>query len=370
MARAVAALGHDVFVYTMDREMPPGAVSEYGAPILRDGVERRFYRQHFPSLLATSFPLYRALAARIPHVDIVHLHALYLFHDLAVGRLCRRHGVPYLLCPHGALDPYLWVRHRVRKRVIEWLFQDRVTRGAAALHFIAEDEKRLAEPYSHGRPGVVVPIGIAFAEYADLPPAGFLRARHPEIGTRRIVLFLGRLNFKKGIDLLIPAFAQASRTHEDLHLVFVGPDDGMKARAERWIAEAGIGSRVTFAGMLTGRDKLAAFADSYCFMLPSYSENFGIALVEAMACGLPVGLSDRVNIWREIVAAEAGIAGPPTVETVAEQLARLAGDSAAAHAMGKRGRELAANRYDWGGIAGDLEAVYRSLARKPPGTAA
>lgn len=365
MARAVARRGHEVAIYTTDRELESGEVPSLDSAAMRDGVELHFHRQHAPRVFATSFPLARALADAVPRADVVHLHSLYLFHVWATARLCRLHGIPYLLRPHGTLDPFHWRRHRARKWLIERGFQDRVIRQAAALHYTAEEEMKLAAPYAHGAPGVVIPNGLDLSEYADLPPPGAIRARHPEIGGRRIVLFLSRLNFKKGLDLLIPAFAKACRSAGDLHLVIAGPDDGMKRETERWIAEAQIGSRVTFLGMLDHRRKLEAFRDAAMFVLPSYSENFGIAVVEAMACGVPVAISDKVNIWREVQDAGAGLVAPTTVSAVTEQIICLARD-AQAQAMGERGRRLVEARFSWDNIARDLETVYRSLAAKKP----
>lgn len=362
MARAVAALGHEVAIYTTDRDLAPGerAVLSQGR---LDGVGIRMFAQHFPAMFGTSFALARALPEAIRGADVVHLHSLYLFHTWVTARLCRKHGVPYLLRPHGTLDPFLWRRHRGRKAVMELLFQNRVLREAAALHYTAEEEKRLAAPHAQGAPGIVVPNGLDLAQYAELPAPGSFRSRHPEIGNRRIVLFLSRLNFKKGLDLLIPAFARAARRHDDLHLVIAGPDDGMRTSVEGWIATAGVGGRATFTGMLDHPAKLAAFRDAAMFVLPSYSENFGIAIVEAMACGVPVAVSDRVNIWREIEAAGAGLVGPPTVDGVARQIEALAADPAGAAAMGGRGRALVAEKFSWTRIARELESVYRSLAR-------
>jgi glycosyltransferase involved in cell wall biosynthesis len=368
MARAVAKRGHAVAIYATDRELDAaergalGVSSANTDAVTRDGVETRIFAQQPPRVLATSWPLYRALEQAIPRADVVHIHSLYLFHDWAAARIARRAGVPYIVRPHGTLDPFLWKRHRARKRVIEGLFQNRVLREAAAIHYTAAEEMALAAPYVFGAPGVVVPNGLDLDEYAALPPPGGLRARHPEIGDRRIVLFLGRLNFKKGLDLLVPGFAAACAQHGDLHLVIAGPDDGMLAPTRALVASAGIAERVTFAGMVVGAEKLAALADAYCFALPSYSENFGIAIVEAMACGLAVAISDKVNIWSEVASAGAGLVGPPSAAQVTRQLAALAADPAAARRMGEAGRALARKRYSWDGIAGQLEDVYRSLA--------
>ncbi len=365
MARAVARRGHDVAIYTTDRALAPGEQAALEASAKDSGVELRFFSQQAPRVLATSWPLARALADAVPRADVVHLHSLYLFHVWATARLCRRHGVPYLLRPHGTLDPFLWQRHRARKWVMERAFQDRVIRQAAALHYTAAEEMELAAPYVHGARGLVIPNGLDLSEYADLPAPGGLRVRHPAIGERRIVLFLSRLNFKKGLDLLVAGFARASKDVPDLHLVIAGPDDGMKQETERLVAAAGIGARVTFAGMLDHRRKLEAFRDAALFVLPSYSENFGIAVVEAMACGVPVAISDKVNIWREVRDAGAGVVGPATAAAVAEQIAGLARNPQA-RAMGERGRKLVETKYSWDNIARDLETVYRSLAAKKP----
>ena len=363
MARAVARLGHEVAIYTTDRELSAEERRELNVAHDQGGIEVRYFRQHAPHAFATSFPLARALGERIARVDLVHLHSLYLFHDWATARACRRHGVPYLLRPHGTLDPYHWSRHRWRKRLIEAAFQNRATRQAAALHFTSDEEMRAAQPYAEGAPGVVVPNGLDLAEYADLPPPGELRGRYREIGARRIVLFLGRLNFKKGLDLLVPAFGLALAEHPDLHLVIAGPDDGMEGPARQLVAASGLGPHVTFTGILTGRAKLAAFRDAYLFALPSYAENFGIAVVEAMACGLPVAISDQVAIWRDIEQAGAGSVGRTNAASVADQLRRLAAEPGAAAAMGACGKTLVAKRFSWDGIARQLEAVYRKLAR-------
>jgi glycosyltransferase involved in cell wall biosynthesis len=362
MARAVAKLGHEVAIYTTDRELDPAERLPLGEKVTRHGVEIRVFPQQAPRVLATSWPLYRALEEAIPRADVVHIHSLYLFHDWAAARIARRAGVPYLVRPHGTLDPFLWKRHRARKRVVEALFQNRVLRQATAIHYTAAEEMTLAAPYVFGAPGVVVPNGLDLDEYAQLPPPGGFRARHPEIDDRRLVLFLGRLNFKKGLDLLVPGFAAALARHADLHLVIAGPDDGMLAQTQALVAAAGIAEHVTFAGMVVGQEKLETLVDSYCFALPSYSENFGIAIVEAMACSLPVAISDKVNIWSEVASGGAGLVGPPTVEEVTRQLVGLADDREAARRMGEAGRALARTRYSWDGIAHQLEAVYRSLA--------
>ena len=362
MARAVARRGHSVSIYTTDRDAEPREGLVPGLAFDDGGVQVRVFAQGAPRALATSWPLAAALDRAVAEADVVHIHSLFLFHVWAAARACRRHARPYLLRPHGTLDPFLRQRRRMEKRVLGLLFQDRVIREAGALHWTAAEEGVLAAPAVFGTRGVVVPNGLDLAAYAKLPAPGGLRRRLPETADRRIVLFLSRLNFKKGLDLLIPAFGRVAAARRDLHLVVAGPDDGMGDAARGWASAQGIADRVSFPGLLSGDAKLEAFRDAACFVLPSYSENFGIAVIEAMACGLPVLISDRVNIWREIAAAEAGRVAPPDVDAVAAGLEALLADEPAATAMGARARRFVAAHYDWAEIAVRLEAVYRALA--------
>src|SRR5262249_26552332 len=128
-----------------------------------------------------------------------------------------------------------------------------------------------------------------------------------------------------------------------------------------FVERAGIAARTSFVGMLQGEDKLAAFADASLFVLPSYSENFGIAVIEAMACGLPVLISDRVNIWREVVADGAGLAAPPEATAFAQRLRDILGAAGQLVRMGQAGRAAVARRYDWANIAQRLEEVYGAI---------
>ena len=196
MARAVVRRGHTVSILTTDNDGPAVLDVPIDTPVERDGVTLRYFPATVPRYWCRSPAMERALVEAIRRADVVHLHSLYLFHDKVTGRECWRAGVPYLFSPHGSLDPYLYRRHRFRKWVMEAWFQNAVTRGAAAVHFTTEEEGRLARPHVFGVPGVVVPLGLDLDEYQHEPLRGCFRTAHPSIGSRPIVLFLGRLNFK------------------------------------------------------------------------------------------------------------------------------------------------------------------------------
>jgi glycosyltransferase involved in cell wall biosynthesis len=272
-----------------------------------------------------------------------------MFHTSASAHFCRKYGVPYIIRPHGTLDPYLRRKSRIKKGIYNLLLEKRNLDKASAIHYTSEEEMILAHrPINIQSPGVVVPLGLNPGDYAKLPSPDSFRNRFPECRGKFLFLFLGRLDFKKGLDLLCKAFGEIARQRRDVHLVIAGPDEmGCTKQMRIWLAEEGILDRVTFTGMLYGKDKLAAFRDADVFVLSSYTENFGVALVEAMACGMPVLISDRVNIWREIVAAEAGLVTKANPDDVYKGMSKLIKDRDLRVKIGRNAKELVVERYTW-----------------------
>ncbi len=362
MAAAVRRRGHEVSIYTTN--WSDGGVEDVplGVPVEHQGAVVTYFPVHTPRFWKPSLAMARALRHDLHHYDVVHLHSLYLFHDLLGGQLCRSRGVPYIVRPHGMLDPYIRARHRRRKWVMETAFQNWVLRHAAAIHYTSDIEREISEPFAMGAPARVVPLGVDLTGFDTLPSPERFHDRVPETRGKKIVLFLSRLHFKKGIDLLLPAFAAVARARPDLHLAIAGPDDGMLDQCKAWARRDGIVDRVTFTGMLRGEDKLSAFAAAAMFALPSYSENFGIAAVEAMAAGLPVILSDQVNIWRDVAAGGGASIVPCEVDALTRAMAELADDPALALAMGGKARATVGRLYRWHNVAASLEAMYAEAA--------
>jgi glycosyltransferase involved in cell wall biosynthesis len=362
MARAVAQLGHQVSIYTTNQDGPGILPVPTDHPVWREGVEVRYFPIQPPRFWSASWALARALRQEIQGVDLVHLHNLYLFHDLVSGRYCRIFGVPYLIQPHGSLDPFIHRRHRWRKRLMEWGFQNRTIRKASAILFTTAEERELAAPFTFGTPGVVVPLGMDLGEFSGLPEPGEFRRRHPEIGAKNIILFFGRINFKKGLDILAKAFGNVARRRQDVHLVIAGPDnEGWGGRVRTWLEAEGVGACTTFTGMVLGPEKLAVLRDASMFVLPSYSENFGLAVIEAMAAGLPIIISDKVNIWREVESAGAGKVVPCEAGELTEAILDLLDKPEMARQMGQKGHALVRDEFQWPDIAVRLQETYAIL---------
>jgi len=352
LAELMARRGHEVRIVTTDRGYAPPAPEPPG------NLAIEALPGSWPAFFGTSWPLHRRLDEVVPEADVVHLHSLYLFHDWSGARACWRFRKPYIVRPHGTLDPYIYRRHRWRKLLAEALFQRRVLRRAAGLHYTAADEWLLARPQARNPRGAIVPIGIDAAAFASLPPRSALRGRYPGIGARKVVLFLGRLSYKKGLDVVIDAVAEVARGGHDVFLLIAGPDDGVRDAAEQRIRARGIEGRALFAGMVTGAQKLEVLAGSDVFLLPSQSENFGITVVEAAACRVPVVISDRVNLWREFQEAGAALVGPPEAGPFAAHLRFLLENPAEAAGIAERGAALVRRNFDWDALGPRYEAMY------------
>jgi glycosyltransferase involved in cell wall biosynthesis len=221
---------------------------------------------------------------------------------------------------------------------------------------------------------VVVPEGVFIDPSIDEVAIGNAEARllaqFPELQGKVIVLFLGRLNFKKGIDILVEAFAAVNVVVPEAHLLFVGPDsDGYSSQIRLWLAEFGVAANTSFTGMLRGADKLAAFRLARVFVLPSYTENFGIAIVEAMTQHCPVVISNKVNIWREIADAGAGIVVDCDVAQTSAAILRIVQEPDLAASLAANGERLAREYFSWPAAAAKMEAAYQRLANPDSSTA-
>ena len=285
----------------------------------------------------------------VAEADIVHIAALWeeIQHQAAIA--ARRRKVPYIISPHGMLDPWSLARNRWIKRLyLIWRLRKDLNR-AAALHFTCEVERDLTAPLRLSPPAIVEPNGLDLAEFNDLPPAGTFRSRHPSLGDRPIVLFLSRIDPKKGLDLLIPAFAAGPK---EAMLVIAGPDlAGYRAAVEAMVEKHGLNDRVIFTGMLRGRDRVEAMTAATIFALPSYQENFGIVVAESLAAGVPVVISDQVNIHAEISRAGVGGVVPAQIEPLAAELRRWLEDGSMRAQAAARCRGFVWEHYDWVKIA-------------------
>ncbi|MCK1345783.1 MULTISPECIES: glycosyltransferase [unclassified Bradyrhizobium] len=350
LSKALADRGHRVHLVTTDR----GGVADLSG---LDNVTITVLRETFP-VYAYAPDMSKTLESLMPNIDVVHIHALYLHPTVRAAQLARKYQVPYVIRPAGALDPYHLGRKVLKKAAFDFLVHNRVLRNASAFHFTTEVEKQISEPRTYGRRGFVVPNGLKIAEIEGFAQKGQFRKTLGEAAAKRIVLFLGRINYKKGFELLIPAFARLKRTVPDIHLVIAGNDDGHLSAVQSLIKEYGLSADCTITGFLGVPEKFEALADADVFVLPSYSENFANALFEALACGTPSVISNQVNSWPELSAAGAAVVVDTQVDELTTALHDLLASPERAEMLSNRAREFCRENYDWSTIARKLEVEY------------
>jgi glycosyltransferase involved in cell wall biosynthesis len=297
-------------------------------------------------------------------IQVVHCHEVRTVENLRVAPVANRLGVPLVVSPHGTL-PYDTGRQSV-KRLWDRLFGRRLLprfdQVIALTANEAEDARAVWSACGVPLPDEkisIVPNGVQLKDFANLPPAEPSRTRW-KLGSGPVVLFLGRLHERKGLQLLIPAFAGAVQTAPDARLLIVGPDEGMLSTLGAQVEHFSLGGRVIFTGMLTGDDKLAALAASDLFALPAVGEGFSMAVLEAMACGLPVLLTPGCN-FPEVVDAGAGLVVEREVTALRDALDRLLTGGERRASMGRSARALVHARYTWPQVVTQLEDVYRAM---------
>jgi glycosyltransferase involved in cell wall biosynthesis len=285
--------------------------------------------------------------------DAVLVHGIWQFQSFGTWLAARSDSLPYFVFIHGALDPW-FKRAYPFKHIKKWLYwpwaEYRVLRDAQAVLFTCDEERMLARQSFW-----LYQANEAVVDYGILDPDGdpheqrkqFFRS-YPALRNKRLLLFLSRIHQKKGCDLLVEAFARVAARDPALQLVMAGPDQEGWQKKLMVIAKArGVADRITWTGMLTGGMKWGAFHAAEVFVLPSHSENFGIVVAESLACGMPVLISDKVNIWREIVQDGAGVAEPDTLDGTVTLLERWLGLSAdEIHRMRIRARACFKDRFE------------------------
>ncbi len=308
--------GHVIDVLTLDERFAidyPGTVHFMGPSLFGYGLNRnigKWLEQH----------------AR--DYDFFIINGLWQYHGFVARQVLQKLGRPYIVYTHGMLDP--WFKHEYPlKHLKKWLYwpwgEYRVLRDAQRVVFTSEEEKQRAREsfWLYRANETVTAYGTASPPVEGAVLAQGFLDDHPELKGKRVLLFLSRIHEKKGCDHLLQAFAQVAAQDERLHLVMAGPDQGGWVQAlQAQAQQLGIAQRVMWPGMLQGAAKWGAFYAAEVFCLPSHQENFGVVVAEALACGTPVLISNKVNIWREIEADAVGFVSDDTVAGAAYNLKR------------------------------------------------
>jgi len=252
--------------------------------------------------------------------DVVLVEGLWQFFGYAVRKACLKNKVPYFVFSHGMLDPWFKTTYPL-KHFKKWLYwpwgEYRVLRDAKKVFFTVEEEKLLARKsfWLYQCNEQVLSFGTAGGLGDKEEQSSLFLHQYPQLKNKPFLLYLSRIHPKKGIDILIKSFAAQQDLLSDTQLVIAGPDQvGWQAELEQLAKSLGVADKITWTGMLSGDLKWGAYHCADAFILPSHQENFGIVVAEALSCNVPVLISNKVNIWREIEAEHAGIIADDTLD--------------------------------------------------------
>ena len=359
LARELVRRGHEVTVFTTDT----GGSSRLGRELTNssvDGVEVVHFR-NLSNYLASRhrISLVPGLTARLradlPHVDVMHVHEFRSMLTVAAFNACRSTSVPYILSPHGGLRPMGKV---LLKRFFDRVWGQRILQAAGRIAVVSPLEATQVEEAGVQKERIAtIPNPLSAAPFEVDQPAGEFRRRW-SIARPKVILFLARLHWIKGADLLVRALSGIASGRKDTHLVLAGPDDGQEAEVRGLVARLGLGDSVTFTGFLDEDQKIAAFTDATVTVVPSRSEIFSLTVLESLLCRTPVLVSSACGLFPMPGYDHGAIQfGGGDVGDLSRKLAYAIDDAELAD-NAVRGREFAIANFGVQRIAGLAERMY------------
>ena len=356
MCRELSAQHVEVLVVTTDAEMSSKATTR--TTIDYKGVPTIF----FPSRWGRSFKFSNSLSTwlnqNVQEFDAVHIHAVFNHACVAAARACRDNKVPYIIRPLGTLDPWSMKQKRFRKHLFWRLRGEEMLRSAAAVHYTTRAEQEAVEQTLQLNHGHVIPLGIDTAQGTTHSRRAELAKQLPDLNGHPYLLVLSRIHPKKGLDVLIDAFSEvtSSSRFSNWRLVIAGdgPDDYVSRLRQK------AGTRVLFPGWVDGENKNRLLQHASLLVLTSYQENFGLCLLEAMACAVPVLVSPHVNLAEEIQSAGAGWVSHVDGRALENALSDALGNDKERIERGIAGQQLS-KRFTWNNTATQLVQLYSSI---------
>ncbi len=360
LAAALPAEGVEAHVATTNDDGVGTKRVPFGVPVREHGATYWYFPRQ-ARFYTASWPLATWLRQHVAEYDVVHVHGLFSWAAIPAAFWSRRRNVPFVVRPLGTLNR--WGMQNRRPGLKKWslrLVESRILANAAAVHYTSEQEQREAESLGvRTAMPAIIPNPVAVP---DAAPTGEFCRKHPQLIGHPLVLFLSRVDEKKGLNLLLSAFSRVLLTVPDAKLVIAGdgPADFV-ARMKQQSVTLALEGAVLWAGFVAGADKDALLADADLFVLPSYSENFGIAVAEAMAAGLPVVVSDQVAIHTDVTVAGAGLVTKCDADALGHAITHLLMNPERRAAMGRAGAACAERKYSPSSVAKQVVRLYEDI---------
>ncbi|MEG4341934.1 hormogonium polysaccharide biosynthesis glycosyltransferase HpsP [Microcoleus sp. A003_D6] len=376
LSAALAAKNIDVTIITTDSNGDIGQLPldvPLNQPIQQNGYQIIYFRCYPWRRYKFSLSLLQWLNENARQFDLAHIHALFSPVTTLAATIARYHKLPYIMRPCGMLDPADLQKKKRLKQIYATLLEGPNLAGAAAIHFTSKEEAKISERFGLGRTGKMpVPRDLDFTGKMPVPrdlviplgvTAGFFPKRLRESQVP-IILFMSRIEPKKGLNLLIPALESILGSGIEFHFILAGsnPQDAdYETQIKVQIHNSSLAKYTTITGFVSGDPKVELLTKADLFVLPSYYENFGIAVAEAMVAGVPVAISDRIHIAEDIQQAEAGWVGPLEVGAIANSIKSALLNPQERKRRGLNGKEYARKYYNWEAIARQTIDAYQQI---------
>jgi len=329
-------------------------------------IQEKFYRIQYFSYwnfidYKFSWSLSRWLFQNISNYDLVHTHTIFCYPTLPAYWVCQLHQIPYIMTPHGMLEPWALAYKSWKKTPYFKSIEKPALQRASAIQMLASTEASNVKQLGLKSPLVIIPNGIYPEDFQDLPSSEIFYQQFPETRHKKLILFLGRIDPKKGLDLLAIAFEKIHDQFPEAHLVLAGPDNiDFSPTVKGYFSEANCLEAVTFTGMLTGSLKYAVLAAADIYVAPSYSEGFSVSVLEGMASGLPCVITTGCN-FPEAGMEKAALEIDIDAQQLTDALLWCLINPEEAQQMGDHARKFIFNNYTWEGIAKKMEKIYYGI---------
>jgi glycosyltransferase involved in cell wall biosynthesis len=363
MVQALTDAGVAVDVAATNDDGPGRSTSvPVGEPICRNGA-RYFFFPKQTEFYKISWPFRSWIREVASNYDLVHIHAVFSFTSIVAAQAARRSGVPYIVRPLGVLNRWGMKNRRPFAKRLSFRFVDGpVLQRASAIHYTSEQEREEAESIGVRNRCFIVPIAVNVVADDGTRARAVFRQRWPQLAGREIVLFLSRIDPKKGLELLLEALPTVIKKRPAVCLLVAGTgSETYLAEMHRKAAQLGIQDRVVWAGFLQGDLKAGAFAEATVFVLPSYSENFGIAAVEALAAGVPSVITTGVGIAPDLKHANAAMVVSPETGAIADAILKVLSQPELAISLSTAGRAFADQHYSFASMGRGLIEMYKAV---------
>ena len=363
LAPALVKAGVEVTILTTDSNGDSGQQPldvPLNQPIKQDGYEIIYFRCSPFRRYKFSLDLLTWLKNHAHEFDIAHIHALFSPVSSAAAIVCRQQKLPYILRPLGTLDPADLQKKKQLKRLYVQLIERGNLANAAAIHFTSAQESKISNRFGIKTKDLVIPLGVIppQANGSDLVNQWYIPRDKP------VILFMSRIDPKKGLELLIPALEKLLTAGFNFHFVLAGtnPQDPIyEDKIKSQIANSPLNSQTIITGFVTGEAKRSLLKAANLFVLPSYYENFGIAVAEAMVAGIPVVISDQVHIYQQVLDSESGWVGTTDVNSIVDLLKTALANSEELQRRGLNAQKYALQYFSWDAIALQMIQAYQQL---------